>query len=147
MEPSGKVLLWEEFVGANGGLTRGQVAAMSDDGRADYRRKLGELEEAYLRRLRETTGLGDFSEEWIRNPGYLVPTETGPRWVVGQAELVVAQVATSSIALRLPNGALAAYRPKGQAEPDITPARWSNLLAAVAVERAGLLWTGPGKKR
>lgn len=87
--------------------------------------------------------LGDDLRKWVEPTGYLVPTTTGPYWIVGPDELVTTAVGQSSLVFMMPQGGLVAVRPQGVAIPDPTPVRWRRLVGAIARGRAGLLWIPP----
>lgn len=109
----------------------------------------GEEQEAnYLARLREAEWHPEeFWAALAAHPGYLVPTTTGPLWVVGPGELVCEAVGHSSLTLRLWDGSLMAMRPVGIALAETGPARLYRFLGAARRNRAGWLWTPSPKGR
>lgn len=80
------------------------------------------------------------------HPGYLIPTTTGPWWVIGPEDLVVEAVGRASLALRRGDGGLVAVRPQGTAIPDLSPDRWWRWIGSAMRGRAGILWTPAEKK-
>ena len=104
-------------------------------------------EESYLQYLlwvtRGNLALSSLPQTWLDQVGYVVPTTTGPWWVVGPPELVVEAVGRATLALSMPNGDLVAVRPTGVALPVSGPERFYLLLGARLRSRAALLWIPP----
>lgn len=145
----GSVLSWDQF------LKDPQAIRSELQDRIDERlegqelldaiRKLtyDDLEMGYVRHLGRYWKISHFTPEWWEPTGYLVPTTTGPFWVVGPPELVVEAVGHASMPLATVDGKLFAVRPQGVALPDDTPFRWFRLIGASRRGRAGLLWVPP----
>ena len=108
--------------------------------------KVSDGEMLYLQRLRELTVLGTLSNDWF-GEAYIVPSSTGPWLVVGDQALIVEAVGRSSMVISLRGGILEAFRPMGVASPVPGPDRWRRLAFAGMSGRAGLVWTGPPKKK